>query len=329
MKDVKAMIPIITLVLLICVLAGTFAWFSSYTSTEMLGLLSIENPQEVVLTSSTLTPGSLVEYNGQKGYDSSGNKKNPPDAPYIINFDVSYYVVGESAVDVSFGFDYIAVRLDAQKALPFSDVVRIVFGDSSFVDNADNRKAYLGVKGSYEYDRNEVGGADYFDNTGTQLATGTTIYTYGPKHEADNEGKKGFLITKNADGTGDVTEIIIKSEYVAEYFHLTYARYQVQYNAGNSAYEFVDDSATTDVRFATAIRYTIAPNAQGHSEVNLDQNKCIPQKSKITIGLYHDFGDSAPAGNASQFGEFVFSNDVFRGCTFVFSFKISSEKVSA
>lgn len=329
MKDVKAMIPIITLVLLICVLAGTFAWFSSYTSTEMLGLLSIENPQEVVLTSSTLTPGSLVEYNGQKGYDSSGNKKNPPDAPYIINFDVSYYVVGDSAVDVSFGFDYIAVRLDAQKALPFSDVVRIVFGDSSFVDNADNRKAYLGVKGSYEYNPNEAGGADYFDNEGNQLADKTIIYTYGPMHEADNAGKKGFLITKNADGTGDVTEIIIKSEYVAEYFHLTYARYQVQYNAGNSAYEFVDDSATTDVRFATAIRHTIAPNAQGHSEVNLDQNKCIPQKSKITIGLYHDFGDSAPAGNASQFGEFVFSNDVFRGCTFVFSFKISSEKVSA
>lgn len=325
MKDIKAMIPIITLVLLICVLAGTFAWFSSYSKVDVTGLLSVENPQEVILLSSTL--GTLVEYNGQKGYDSSGNKKNPPDAPYIFDFDVAYKVVGESAVDVSFGFEYIAIRLDAQKALPFSDVVRIVFGDTSFVDNEDNRKAYLGVKGSYAYKSDEAGGADYFDNNGNHLAEDTTIYTYVPKHENDNAAKKGFLITKEADGTGDVTEIIIKSEYVAEYFHLQYAKYQVSYNTTTSTYEFVDDSATTDVRFATPIEYSSQLNERGHSEVNLDVNKCIPQKSKITIGLYHDFGTTA-AGNSSQFGEFVFSNDVFRGCTFVFSFRISSEKVS-
>ena len=327
MKEVKAMIPIITLVLLICVLAGTFAWFSSFQQVDMMGLLSVENPQEVVLTSSTLTPGSLAKYNGQKGYDNKGNIKTLTDAPYVINFDVSYYVVGDSDVDVSFGFDYIAIRLDAQKALPFSDVVRIVFGDSSFVDNAANREAYLGVKGSYKYDPNEVGGADYFDNTGKHLEN-ATITTYRPKNEANNADKKGFLITKDVEGTGDVTEVIIKSEYVAEYFHLTYARYQVQYNEGNKTYEFVDGSAKTDVRFATPIEHTSTPNTEGHSEVNLDAGKCIPQKSKITIGLYHDFG-STPVGNASQFGEFVFSNDVFRGCTFVFSFKISSEKVSA
>lgn len=324
MKDVKAMIPIITLVLLICVLAGTFAWFSSFQQVDMAGLLSVENPQEVVLMSSTLTPGSLVEYNGQKGYDSSGKEIGSTDAPYIFDFDVEYCVVGDGDVDVSFGYNYICVKLGNGKEMLFEDAVRIVFGDSSFVDNADNRKAYLGVKGSYKYDSNEVGGADYFDNTGNQLVTGTTIYTYGPQYEANNADKKGFLITKNADGTGDVTEVIIKSEYVAEYFHLQYAMWNTEQVGGTGVnYEHTFPANPDWKRFEVSNRFRYE-----NGDVSENKLQCKPHKTKIKVGLYHDYAQNKPNGNETQYGPFVFSNDLFRGCTFVFSFKISSEKVS-
>ena len=336
MKDVKAMIPIITLVLLICVLAGTFAWFSSYTSTEVSGLLSVERPMRVNLDQSSL--GDLTDYQGQTGYNADGSASDTANKPYVIQFDLSFRAVGEKDVDVYFGFEYIAVKLNEQNLLSIENAVKLVF-DKDFVNEGTNVNKYLGTKTISSYV--STAGDKYYAKTESgmqEVADGTQITTYTAQYESNVEVAGMIVLAQDdpaydanvaiADKSKVVSEIVIKREYADKYFHLQYAMYTSNYNSLTSSYEFVADSATTNVRFATPLTLTSTLNGNGHSGVNLDAGKSIPQKAKVTIGLYHDYG-SVTGDRKSQFGTFTFSNDAFRGCRFSFAFCVIAQENKA
>ncbi|MGN0789807.1 MAG: hypothetical protein ACI4MY_07690 [Christensenellales bacterium] len=333
MKDVKTMIPIITLVLLICVLAGTFAWFSSYANVEMTGILSVERPMRVTLDQSSL--GDLTDYQGQTGYNADGSESDTANRPYIIQFDLAFRAIGEKDVDVYFGFEYIAVKLNEQNLLSIENAIKLVF-DKDFVNENDNVNKYLGTKAVSSYVSTD--GDKYYAKTESgmqEVSEGTQITTYAAQYDTNADVAGMIILAQDdpayndnltiADKSKVVSEIVIKREYCDQFFHLQYATYTSNYNSVTSAYEFVDDSATTDVRFATPLTLTSTLNGRGHSEVNLDANKCIPQKAKITIGLYHDYG-SVTGDRKSQFGTFTFSNDAFRGCKFSFAFCVIAQE---
>lgn len=335
MKDVKAMIPIITLVLLICVLAGTFAWFSSYTSTEMLGLLSIERPMRVTLDQSSL--GSLTDYQGQTGYNADGSESDTANRPYIIQFDLAFRAIGEKDVDVYFGFEYIAVKLNEQNLLSIENAIKLVF-DKDFVNENDNVNKYLGTKTISSYVNTE--GDKYYVKTesGMEEMSSGEITTYAAQYDTNVDVAGMIILAQDdpafannstiADKSKVVSEIVIKREYCDQYFHLQYAMYTSQYDTING-YGFVADSATTKVRFATPLTLTTTlvntSDDKQFSQVNLDAGKCIPQKAKISIGLYHDYG-SESGDRKSQFGTFTFSNDAFRGCKFSFAFCVIAQE---
>ena len=285
--------------------------------------------------------GDLTDYQGQTGYNADGSLSDTANLPYIIQFDLSFRAIGEKNVDVYFGFEYIAVKLNEQNLLSIENAVKLVF-DKDFVNEGNNVDKYLGTKTISSYVSTD--GDKYYAKTESgmqEVVDGTQITTYTAQHESNADVAGMIVLAKDdpaykdnttiADKSKVVSEIVIKREYADKYFHLQYAMYTSKYDAVNG-YSFVANSATTKERFATPLTLTTATvetsDGKQFSQVNLDAGKSIPQKAKVTIGLYHDYG-SVTGDRKSQFGTFTFSNDAFRGCRFSFAFCVIAQENKA
>ncbi len=327
MKDVKAIIPIIILVLLISVVAGTFAWFSSQTQTDINGSMEVGEYIEMFFDDSVGFP-KLEEkpYEGQLGYKKDGTICTGADAPYEFDFDLKFRIKASNNINVKFGFKYIVVNVaNTPYFLSYAETVKRVFGAESSNDvNSAEYQKFLGEKKEIEYSKISDDRYYALDENGkyAQLGGNDKVTVYAPKHES-NRTEKGYIIVD--EKTNAVQEIVLKSDYVGEFFHLQYAFYPYQYETDKSGLVYRKFDTLSDT-FTYNKTKTDANPPQGTTavsgyEVFGDATKCYPHKVNIKIGLYHD-NKTKPEGLSSEFGPFVFSEGAFKGCTFRFVFRV-------
>lgn len=336
MKDVKAMIPIIVLVLLISVVAGTFAWFSAYDSVDLNGSMEIGSYIDMIFDDSVGFPDlENNPYLGQTGYTENGDRITTEDAPYEFDFDLKFRIHASHNVSVKFGFKYIIIKLHESYVLGYAETVNRVFGATASDDpNSAEYKKFLGVKKEIDYKHGQSDNYYAIDKDGkyaplkdsTALAP-VKVTVYEPFDKDANRNEKGYLVVD--DKTKEVKEIVLKSESVSEFFHLQYAFYPYQNETDKSVlkYQKFDVPSTPFEYKKTKTDPTVSGQepVSGY-EVFEDSMKCYPHKANIKIGLYHDNKIAEP-GKASEFGPFVFSEGAFKGCRFTFVFRVEGKEV--
>ena len=168
MKSARVLTPILLLVLVFCMLALTFAWFSASTETRMSAVLTAGSYIKVVFDDA----GDMLvsePYNGQKGYDDNGVAYNDADKAYQAFYHTTLRLQGDDDLGLRFEFSSLLIKvsdtfymLNAQRT--FSETVALF-------DGYDPEKSHIG---KVETVTTENGEEERF----TEPADGSTAFIY-------------------------------------------------------------------------------------------------------------------------------------------------------
>lgn len=109
MKSAKALLPILVIVLLVCTMALTFAWFSLGNDTSMSS--SLEAGTYTMVQFSDAQGIVSEKYNGQKGYDENGNLCQDADAPYEGLYHTSMKLQGDGDLNLKMQITEVLVKV--------------------------------------------------------------------------------------------------------------------------------------------------------------------------------------------------------------------------
>ena len=168
MKSARVLTPILLLVLVFCMLALTFAWFSAATETRTSAVLTAGSYIKVVFDDA----GDMLvsePYNGQKGYDDNGVAYNDADKAYQAFYHTTLRLQGDDDLGLRFEFSSLLIKvsdtfymLNAQRTL--SETVALF-------DGYDPEKSHIG---KVETVTTENGEEERF----TEPADGSTAFIY-------------------------------------------------------------------------------------------------------------------------------------------------------
>ena len=96
MKSAKVLIPILVVVLLVCMMALTFAWFAETMEEARLeNIFRVGQAAQVVLSDDG---GELIgaKYNGQLGFTEAGTPYHDgdPDETYVAEYHIGVTMLG-------------------------------------------------------------------------------------------------------------------------------------------------------------------------------------------------------------------------------------------
>lgn len=272
MKSARVLTPILLLVLVFCMLALTFAWFSASTETRTSAVLTAGSYIKVVFDDA----GDMLvsePYNGQKGYDDNGVAYNDADKAYQAFYHTTLRLQGDDDLGLRFEFSSLLIKvsdifymLNAQRTL--SETVALF-------DGYDPEKSHIG-----------------------KVETVTTENGEEERFTEPADGSTAFIYTTDGTVNGKVRYISLDKVNVDKFFALAYAKI----TDTTSPYAY-----GTFVQEGGALGYTHGPNLPaGVSEVVSDYTfgKANPICVRITYSdetYAKTFPFSGDSFKASQF----------------------------
>ena len=123
MKSARALVPILIVVLLVCTMALTFAWFAQTMEEVKVGnAFTIGDTNYVYLTDGGLpegVEGTIVgtlltsKFNGELGFREDGEAYPPgdPDAAYVAQYEIGVFMQGSEDLTLAVNFEGLTVTL--------------------------------------------------------------------------------------------------------------------------------------------------------------------------------------------------------------------------
>ena len=125
MKSARALVPILIVVLLVCTMALTFAWFAQTMEEVKVGnAFTIGDTNYVYLTDDDLPEvagGTIVgtllnttKFNGELGFREEDGKPYPanhPDAAYVAQYEIGVFMQGSEDLTLAVNFEGLTVTL--------------------------------------------------------------------------------------------------------------------------------------------------------------------------------------------------------------------------
>lgn len=121
MKSARALVPILIVVLLVCTMALTFAWFAQTMEEVKVGnAFTIGDTNYVYLTDEDLPEGAIVgtllnttKFNGELGFREDGNPypADDPDAAYVAEYKIGVFMQGSEDLTLAVNFEGLTVTL--------------------------------------------------------------------------------------------------------------------------------------------------------------------------------------------------------------------------
>ena len=124
MKSARALVPILIVVLLVCTMALTFAWFAQTMEEVKVGnAFTIGDTNYVYLTDGDLPEGAvgtidgtlltLDKFNGELGFREDGNPypADDPDAAYVAEYEIGVFMQGSEDLTLAVNFEGLTVTL--------------------------------------------------------------------------------------------------------------------------------------------------------------------------------------------------------------------------
>ena len=121
MKSARALVPILIVVLLVCTMALTFAWFAQTMEDVKVGnAFTIGDTNYVYLTDGDLPEGTIVgtlltadKFNGELGFDEDGNAypSGNLDAAYVAEYKIGVFMQGSEDLTLAVNFEGLTVTL--------------------------------------------------------------------------------------------------------------------------------------------------------------------------------------------------------------------------
>ncbi len=299
--------------MLISLLAGTFAWYSGINGALVGGILEIGTYTEVFLSKgSSETP----PYNGQKGYDLNGTIFTNDDAPYYAQYDMEFKILSSYDVKLKYDINYCVIQVGALYGWTCYDTIKNIFGVDIASQPLESQnlllQQYLGKVEQIAYD-SEGANKIYQNNNGNFVAMqqGDKLNVFSPYIESD---KVGYVImTNNSQSPQEnVQYIIIKSQYVSNFFHLNYSK-------------VTKETPTEVVTPMDAQGYFYSLISDGYIATTI--SNIISTKTSITRFAIGYFGTKKDQnGNVISHSQFTFSDETFRGSIISFSIMAKGEE---
>ena len=209
MKSARVLTPILILVLVLCMLALTFAWFSAATETSSVSVLKVGTYIRTVFDDGGLL--NSEKYNGEKGYDENGVPYTGEDAAYEALYHTSLRLQGDSDLVVRLHFSELLIevshlfyRLSAEETL--TEII------SEF---------------------------DGYDPSASHIGKAETVTTENGEElvlTAPADGSEAFLYTDDGTAQGAVKYIRLNKVNVDKFFTLSYAKI----TSASAPYEYGD-----------------------------------------------------------------------------------------
>ena len=124
MKSARALVPILIVVLLVCTMALTFAWFAQTMEEVKVGnAFTIGDTNYVYLTDEDLPEGAegtivgtllnTTKFNGELGFSEDGEAYPPgdPDAAYVAEYKIGVFMQGSEDLTLAVNFEGLTVTL--------------------------------------------------------------------------------------------------------------------------------------------------------------------------------------------------------------------------
>lgn len=124
MKSARALVPILIVVLLVCTMALTFAWFAQTMEEVKVGnAFTIGDTNYVYLTDKDLpevAEGTIVgtllnktKFNGELGFSEDGKPypAGDPDAAYVAEYEIGVFMQGSEDLTLAVNFEGLTVTL--------------------------------------------------------------------------------------------------------------------------------------------------------------------------------------------------------------------------
>lgn len=124
MKSARALVPILIVVLLVCTMALTFAWFAQTMEEVKVGnAFTIGDTNYVYLTDGDLPEGAAgtivgtllntTKFNGELGFREDGEAYPPgnPDAAYVAEYKIGVFMQGSEDLTLAVNFEGLTVTL--------------------------------------------------------------------------------------------------------------------------------------------------------------------------------------------------------------------------
>lgn len=124
MKSARALVPILIVVLLVCTMALTFAWFAQTMEEVKVGnAFTIGDTNYVYLTDGDLpegVEGTIVgtlltkdKFNGELGFREDGKPypSGDPDAAYVAEYKIGVFMQGSEDLTLAVNFEGLTVTL--------------------------------------------------------------------------------------------------------------------------------------------------------------------------------------------------------------------------
>ena len=124
MKSARALVPILIVVLLVCTMALTFAWFAQTMEEVKVGnAFTIGDTNYVYLTDGDLpegVEGTIVgtlltkdKFNGELGFREDGEAypSGDPDAAYVAEYEIGVFMQGSEDLTLAVNFEGLTVTL--------------------------------------------------------------------------------------------------------------------------------------------------------------------------------------------------------------------------
>lgn len=281
MKSARALVPILIVVLLVCTMALTFAWFAQTMEEVKVGnAFTIGDTNYVYLTDDELPEGAngvifgepltSDKFNGELGFreDHTRYPADDPDAAYVAEYRIGVFMQGAEDLTLAVNFEGLTVTLGEgmTTAVTTERLWRAVF--SKLTDG---------------------GGAPLFANY--------DVFERQHVGTAEKDESGGWVLTEPPDGAegyvflADDRPAVLKLDraMTEQLFRITVAR------------------VTNDEpgKYGEEVLFTYP------EDVNPDLAKCPEHELRLKI----EFGYADAEGNGIPF---PFADEAFRGCTFGF-----------
>lgn len=198
MKSAKVLTPILVLVLVFCMLALTFAWFSASTETQTTAVLQAGSYIKVVFGEDD---DLLVSepYNGQKGYDDGGVAYTDADKAYQAFYHTTLRLQGDGDLGLRMEFASLLIKVS----------------DTFYMMNAERTLSEIIAKfDGYDPEKSHVG----------KVETVTTENGEEEKFTAPADGSVAFIYTDDGTLDGKVKYISLDKANTDKFFALAYAK---------------------------------------------------------------------------------------------------------
>ena len=291
MKSARALVPILIVVLLVCTMALTFAWFAQTMEEVKVGnAFTIGDTNYVYLTDGELPEGApqttiqatLIgeRYNGELGFKEDGEPypSDNPDASYHADYVLGVLMNGDGDMTLSVQMDGLTVRLSRYA----TGVTTQRLWDSVFSELTDGEGVQI-----------------FPDITALDGHIGTAAQQDGEWQLTDPEGTdEVYLYTTDGTSDGKPAALRLNKNMTEQLFRISLARSQAQKPQGE---------------FGSSVTFSYAAG-----EVKRALSEC--PEHELLLRIEFGYADENDKGIP-----FPFADEAFRGCKFGFEVTASAQ----